>query len=116
MKKLLFCACLLPVSVFAESACSSYSCEGHAEHLAPSVRASDRSFVIQINPGHRQSLHCQLIDGAYARLDDKSKEYQAQRALVLSAIASYANLRLQFDQTQSQCTIESVEFITPEQL
>ncbi|RUO37072.1 hypothetical protein CWE15_11735 [Aliidiomarina taiwanensis] len=116
MKYLMVAGAALLSLVYAGSAyanCDANICQGHAEVITPSLKSNAREVMVKIQADAAAGLGCQLVDGEYALLDDKAKQFDLHRSLIMTAIASQSDIRLEFDSKKATCTVESVELSLP---
>lgn len=117
MKKSMVAGAILLSSLASGAAfasCETNVCFGQAEVITPSIKSDFDDVWVQIERDAATGLACQLLDGGYALLDDKAKQYEFHRAMFMTAIASQSDIRVEFDESSSQCLVSSVEVILPQ--
>lgn len=100
-------------SASAQTSCNENSCQGHAEKLVPSILVSQQETLLRIASDESSQLTCSLKSGDYAVLNDKSKSGTVQRNLLTMAVAGQFDVVITFADTDRECTVSSVELITP---
>lgn len=114
LAKYVVAAILLFSGVQSFAACENLKCEGVTNTFVQSLKTSDKDIYLTFPAGISTTLSCELLQGRYAKLNTKSKNFNSTHSLLLTAIASNAPLVVEFSSEQTNCEVYSVEMLVSE--
>lgn len=89
--------------------CDGLACSGKTGDIASSLLVSSDDILLEVNADIRaKALSCELVDGRFIRLPAESRHFDSMHAVLLTAFAANAEIRLTLSPAQAVCQLHSI--------